>query len=121
RIVFLKILLFIALLQVCRRKRLKADEQTAQTCGGSFFDHVTAQNCVDSGSCLEDPVHTLHSFEQLRCESCISKKMVVKEVKVPARKAVNFRQRIVHHLGIKALSPLEEGILVTKVTVMRTA
>jgi len=37
------------------------------------------------------------------------------------RQALDFRQGVINALGIKRFAPREEGILVTKLAVMRTA
>ena len=50
----------------------------------------------------------------------MAKKVIVEEVKMAARQPFNLGQGIVNSLGIKRLTPFEEGIFVAEVTGVRT-
>src|ERR1035438_4905987 len=46
--------------------------------------------------------------------------MIFKEVEVPARETVDFRQCVVHRLGVEPAATGKEGLLITEIADVRT-
>jgi hypothetical protein len=70
---------------------------------------------------LEDAAHALHPIEQSFGEVTIAEEMIVEEVEVTARQALDLGERVVYPLGVEATTALEEGVLVTEIAVLRTS
>src|SRR5438552_970319 len=87
--------------EAAARKRFEANEQTSQTGGGRLFDQIIAQDRIDRGGSLKDAAHSLHAAEQISREPGISEKVIVEEVEMPAGKARNLGQRIIHELCVE--------------------
>src|SRR5205807_8155638 len=107
--------------QATARKRFETYEETSQTGGCRFFDQIVAQDRIDSGGALKDAAHPLHAAEQLAREPGISEKMIVEKIKMPARKARNLGQGIVHDLRVERAPAGEEPVLVAEGAMMRAA
>ena len=65
--------------------------------------------------------HAAHAVEERRRESPIAEEVVVEEVQMAARQALDLRERGINRLRVEAPSAFEERFLVAEVADMRTA
>ena len=52
---------------------------------GGALDQVVAQDRVDGGCALEQPIHAAHAVEQRAPESSIAQQMIVEKIEMAAR------------------------------------
>ena len=91
-----EVLALAGALEAAAGKRFEADKQTSQTGGSRLFDHIIAQDRVDCCGALKDAAHPSHAAEEISREPRIPEEMIVQEVEMPAGKAGNFGERVVH-------------------------
>src|SRR5262249_39128674 len=115
RIVTPEVLAFVASGEVGRRKRLEADEQTAQSRLGGALDDIVAEDRVDGGRALKKASHAAHAVEERGGKAAIAEEMIVEEVEVAARQPVDFSEGGVDTLRVEGASALEERVLVAEV------
>jgi hypothetical protein len=109
-----EILPLVGVLQASRRKAFEADEQAPQSCRRGVFDQVApargsarrggGQHGVHRCRALKDAAHAPHAAEQIACEAHMSEQVIVEEIQMAPRQAIDLRQRIVHPLRIEAAS-----------------
>src|SRR5262249_61878232 len=75
RIVTPEVLAFVASGEVGRRKRLEADEQTAQSRLGGALDDIVAEDRVDGGRALKKAAHAAHAVEERAGQAAIAEEM----------------------------------------------
>ena len=103
------------------RKRLESDEYAAESRGRRLFDKVVAKNGVYGCRPLKDAAHTSHTLEQRSGETGMPKQMIVEEVEMATRQALDLGQRLVHLLRVERAPAREETVLVAEGAVVRTA
>ena len=69
----------------------------------------------------ETASHAFHTFEQRLGETPVAKQMIVEEIEMAARQALDFGQRIVDALRVEPAAAFKEGILVAEVAMLRAA
>src|SRR5262249_42969185 len=69
RIVASQILSLATGLEICRRQRLKADEETAKPGIGRALDQIIAKDGVDRGRSLKKTIPPLHFSKQISGET----------------------------------------------------
>ena len=89
--------------------------------GGRSLDQVTAKDRLHRARSLEEASHATHALEQPSGETFVAEQMVVEEVQVLAREAVDLGERPVDRLRVERAAALVEGILVAEVAVVRAA
>jgi hypothetical protein len=117
-IVAAEVLPLVALSQILRCERLKADEEAAQSRFGCTLDQVAAQNGINRCGALKQTPHPLHTGEQSFRKPSIAQQMIIEKVEMAPRQPLYLCQRILNSLGIETPSTLKEGILIAKVAML---
>src|SRR5690606_22592454 len=102
-------------------ERLEADKEAAQPGGYGFFQQPRLEDRLHRARGLPETAHPLHAVEERGGKASIAKEMVVEKVEVAAWQPFDLGQRCIDCLGVKALAPLKERLLIAKVAYMGTA
>src|SRR5262245_31635169 len=93
----------------------------AQPAIDGLSEQVRLKHGVDRARCLPKSSHAAHAVEESSREVSVAEEMVVEEVQMPPGKSLDLAKRTVHSLGVERAPTLEECLLVTEVTNIRTS
>jgi len=111
RIVAPEVLALAAARQVAGGERLEADEEAAKSGLGGAARSIAAQNGVDGGGALEQPLHPSHPAEEIGGKARIAQQMIVEEIEMASGKPIDLRQRIVDTLGEEGPAAVKKASL----------
>ena len=115
------VLILVLFSEVGRVQRLEADEQAAQSGFDRTLEQIGSEHRVDRTGRLPQAAHAAHPFEQRRGEAAIAEQVIVEEVEMASRQAVDLGKGRVDRLRVEGTPALEERLLVAEVADVRAA
>ena len=116
-----EVLRFAGAAQVRLAQRLEPDEQAAQPALDRLLQEAGAQDGLHRPGRLPEAAHPLEAVEERCGERRTAEEVVIEEVEVTPREAVDLGERVVDRLHVEGLAAAEERLLVAEVAEVRAA
>src|SRR5262245_58647015 len=107
--------------QISDVRGFKSDKQAAKTAVDRLLQESWLMHGIHCSCSLPQPAHAFHSVEEGCRKLRISEEVIIKEVKMPAGKPLDFSESGIYGLCIKGAAASEERFLITEVAHIRAA